>query len=304
MKKLFFAIILFVTTFSFSQDYLPMLEEGNVWNVDTFYCPFAPPDYPTWTVTKKVTINGTFEVNGITYKQIYNNENPSCLLREEDGIVYKYFPDENEERVLFDMNFEVGDTYDIGFSNSGFNPPYCSGQSENLGIFIIEVFEIETIFIAGANRKVIKFLDTFWPQGGEVMRWIEGIGTHAGLEHGWPFQDITCWTKLSCFSTNGETYFMYGATSCDNTTLSIGDLYKDKIILYPNPITDKSILQLPPEAEIDQLKIYNISGKLIKEETITTNNYIVNNMNFASGLYFYQVSSKGKHIKTEKFIVK
>ncbi len=304
MKHLIVSLTLLSTCISFSQDYLPMLQEGNAWSVDTFYCPFSPPDFPTWTVTDQITINGTVEINGELYKQIYKDENPSCLLREENGIVYKYFPDDNEEKIFFNMNLEIGDTYNIGMDISGFNHPYCSGGSENEGIFIIEVFEIDTLFIAGENRKVIRFLDEFWPQGGEVMAWVEGMGTGAGLGHIWPFEDVTCWTALSCFTTNGVTYFMGNATSCDNTTLSLGETYKDKIVLYPNPISERSILQLPNEAEINQLKIYNISGKLIKDIRITSDNYILNNMDYASGLYFYQVSSNGVLIKTEKFIVK
>ena len=302
MKFKIFFFLTFIFYLAHSQ-YLPILEEGNSWSVDTFYCPFDPPNYPTWTITEQITINGIVEVNGINYKQIYSDETPSCLLREEDGVVYKYFPDENIERILIDMNLEVGDVIPMQF-NSGFIYPYCAGDGFNVVPISLEVFEIEVLFIAGEDRKVIKFVDENFPNTGEELRWIEGIGTTAGLGIPYAFQDISCGSILSCYTTGGNTYFMFGATSCDNTTLSIGDSFKQNIILYPNPISDRSILQFPAEAKIDFLKIYSLSGRLIKEEKINTNNYILNNMDFASGLYFFQVSSKGKNIKTEKFIVK
>ena len=302
MKNLFFTLLFFISTFSYAQ-YLPILEEGNSWSVDTFYCPFSPPDYPTWTITEQITINGIVEINGINYKQIYSGENPSCLLREEDGVVYKYFPDENIEKVLIDMNLEVGDVIPMQF-NSSFTYPFCAGDGFNVAPISLEVFEIEVLFIAGENRKVIKFVDEYFPNSGEELRWIEGIGTTAGLGIPYAFQDYSCGSVLSCYTTGGNTYFMFGANSCDNTTLSIGENFKERIVLYPNPISEKSILQLPIEAEIDYLKIYNINGKLIKEDVIVTENYILNNMNYASGIYFYQVFRKGKVIKTSKFIVK
>ncbi len=303
MKKNILKIFLCISFVSYSQDYLPMLQDGNAWSVDTFYCPYYPPDNETWTVTEQVTINGFVEINNITYKQLYSDDNTSCLLREQDGVVYKYFPNEDIERVLIDMNFEIGDTYPLQF-NSGFHYPHCAGDGFNVVPIIIKVSEIQYQFIAGKNRKVIIFVDNFFPNSGEALRWIEGIGTSAGPGIPYGFQDVSCGSILSCFTSNGKTFFMFEATSCDNTTLSIGDFQKDKIILYPNPISNKSILQLPLESSIDQLKIYNISGKNIKDTHINSNNYILNSMDFASGIYFYQVVSNGKPIKTERFIVK
>lgn len=280
-----------------------MLEEGNAWSVDTFYCPFNPPYNDTWTVSEQITINGTVEINNIIYTQIYSDENPSCLLREDNGVVYKYFPNEDIERVLIDMNFEMGDSYMLQF-NSGYLHPYCAGDGFNVVPVYIEVSEIEYQFIAGANRKVIVFVDQQYPNSGIALTWTEGIGTSAGIGIPYAFQDISCGSRMSCYTTEDITYFMYEATSCDNTTLSLGEQFKNQIILYPNPVVERSILQLPIEVEIDQIKIYNISGQIIKTEKTSSHNYILNSMNYANGLYFYQVLSKGESIKTEQFIVK
>ncbi len=109
---------------------------------------------------------------------------------------------------------------------------------------------------------------------------------------------------LVCFTTNGKTYFFNDATSCDNTTLGLGEVNKNKGILYPNPVNDKSILQFPSQGYVDSIKIFDIQGRLVKEEPITTDYFIIDAIQYRSGLYFYQVFRTNRHIKSDKFIVK
>ena len=302
MKKLLLIISLLFSAISFSQ-YIPMLEEGNTWSVDVHYEPFDPPEPPyNWVITEQISLGDIEEVNGMDYYRVYSGEQTTCLLREENGIVYKYDEYEEIDKILFDFTLEEGDTFnliDSAYNSNGF----CSTIGTDIWEPELHVDTVEDIEIAGELRKVITFLEN---GGGDFIQfqWIEGIGNISGFDLLWGWLDIGGDGKLVCFTTYDTTYFFNGATSCDNTTLSIGENFKEKIVLYPNPISEKSILQLPIGAEIDYLKIYNITGKLIKENVIVTENYILNNMNFASGLYFYKVFSKGKLLKTEKFIVK
>lgn len=86
--------------------------------------------------------------------------------------------------------------------------------------------------------------------------------------------------------------------------MSSNDFNIDNIVIYPNPISERSILQLPPNRSINHLIIYNLSGQIVLNKITTTNNYILKNIDFASGIFFYQVFSDKKLIKTEQFIVK
>ena len=279
-----------------------MLEEGNTWSVDVYYDPFDPSNPPNpYTVTKQIALGDIEVVNGLDYYRVWSGDQPTCLLREENGIVYEYDEGEEIDKILFDYTLEQGDSFNL--IGSAYDP--FSGLCSSGGVSIWEaeltVSSVEELVIAGQSRKVITFLQS---NSQVQFQWLEGIGNISGFDMLWEQVDLTNGSQLVCFTTYGVTYFFNGATSCDNTTLSVSENLKTQIILYPNPVANKSILQIPSEAEIDQLRIYNITGKLIKEEVITTNYYILNDMDFASGLYFYQVSSKGKSIKTEKFIVK
>ena len=302
MKQFLTFLLLIYFSHISAQPYIPMLQEGNAWSVDVHYCPWPPPDPPSWIVTQQISIGEIVTINGVDYKQIYRDDSTSCLLREENGVVYKYNSTDNIEKILFDFNVEIGDSFFM--PDLAYHFGYCAGTDYNVAIWYLEVFEIENIFIAGANRKVIRLLDQIFPQGGEVLTWVEGIGTPAGLGVPWPFQDITCGSGLACFTTNGITYYFGDATSCDNTTLQLSENLKHQIVLYPNPITTTSILKFPVEAAVDRLKIFNLSGGLVRDEEITKNHVTISSMDYASGLYFYQVFSENKLLKTEKFIVK
>ena len=279
MKKLILLVILLVSTLSFSQEYLPMLEVDNAWGAKIFDMN-GPTIYYQFNLGEEVTTNNK------TYKRIYLDGNPlDCLIREENGVVY-HIDSNNIEKTLLDFTLEVGDTFDR-------NPISCfiGGYTETT------VLSITYEFIAGENRKVLEMEGFF-----DSEYWIEGIGsTIGGLYSG--IEGIEGGSYLTCFYHNGETFFFNNQTEC-NIILSSNDFKENETILYPNPIKNISILKITSNAEINSIKIYNISGILIKEETINTTNYIINSMDFASGVYFYQVSNDEHIIKTEKFIVK
>ncbi len=278
MKHFIVSLILLFAITSFSQDYLPMLEDGNAWGSKSYHISES-------TVYYQFEIGEEVEFNNILYNRIYlNNQATNCYIREEGGVIY-HRNLSNTEKVLFDFTLEVGDTFEK-------DPITCfTGDYGST-----TVLSINNQFIAGENRKVLEMSGL----GNDF--WIEGIGsTSGGLFGGLNW--IEGGASLICFINNGETYFFNNETEC-NIVLSNNDYSINEIILYPNPISERSILQLPYEAEVDQLKIYNISGRLIKDIRITSDKFILNNMDYASGLYFYQVSSNGVPVKTEKFIVK
>ena len=296
MKTILLALSLFIIHYSYAQPYIPMLEEFHTWSVDVYYCPFVEP-FEEFTITQQLTVLGEIVVNGKTYKRVFNNYGEtSCLVREENGIVYQIDENNSDEIIKYDFTLEVGETFDFFFTF------YCSyGLTNNTSTTILEVTDVDVQFIAGQNRKVITFEQD--PNGIGVETWIEGIGSLRGFDSVGVVWDITCGTLLVCFDIDGTNYFFNAATSCDNTTLGIDDLSQDQIILYPNPVTSTSILQFSSEGVVDMLRIYDLSGKLVKEEKVDKDYVLIDAMRYPSGLYFYQVFSEKQLIKTEKFIV-
>ncbi|HAT65628.1 MAG TPA: hypothetical protein DCS66_13695, partial [Flavobacteriaceae bacterium] len=230
-------------------------------------------------------IIGTTEINGKTY---YDISLMYCRFREEDGKVYSQQDGISDELVIIDFTLEVGDTYTFDLEGI-WNPCYATSDPYLEEMTVVS----KTIeFIAGMNRIVIEFDE------GEL--WIEGIGSTRAFVPGG--QGVDSGALLSCFTKNGNTYFFNDFTEC--IYLDIESYIENQIIIYPNPVTKTSILQFPEESEIDTIKIFDVSCRLVTEEIILKDYYTIDAMQYSSGLYFYQVLSEGNVLKTDRFIIK
>ena len=303
MKYLLLILTFLISTSDTYSQYIPMLEEGNTWSVDVHYEPFDPPEPPYWwIITEQISIGDIENIDGIDYYRVWSEDQATCLLREEAGIVYKYDELEEVDKILFDFTLEEGDTFnliDSAYNSYGF----CSIIGTDLWESELNVDTVEDIEIAGELRKVITFLE-YGDGDFTSFQWIEGIGNISGFDILWGWIDIASGSKLVCFTTNGTTYFFNDVDSCDNTTLGINEVSKSKAILYPNPVINKSILQFPTEGYADTIRIFDVHGKLVKKEPIPVDYYTIDAMLYRSGLYFYQLFSNNKLINTDTFIVK
>jgi hypothetical protein len=299
MKKMLIAITFLLPYLSQSQ-FIPLLDMNNSWSVDVYYEPFDPPDPPYfWVETEQISIGGIEVINSMDYYRIMMGDQGTCLLREENGIVYKYDVNDDIDRILFDFNLEVGDTFNL-LESAYEDDMYCISIGSSLLESELNVQSVEELFIAGEMRKVITFEQvTNYSQ----IQWIEGIGNISGFDLIWELLDVTGGSLLVCFAINGNTYYFNGADSCDNTTLNIHETNKDSLVLYPNPVTNRSILHISEHLGIDHIKIYDITGKCILEDLINNHYYMIDAFQYPSGLYFYRVFQKGKLLRSDKFIV-
>jgi len=288
MKKILLTLSILFSITSFSQPYLLMLEEGNVWSVEYY-------SIDGDIIAHQVEIIGEIEINGKIYKEVnFEYSGGVCHWREENGIIYGLNAS-NEEIIQYNFNLEVGDIFEFGHESFGY-----STQCGDAGIEF-QVTSVEIQFIAGENRKVIELKDDVdFPY--YTKYWIEGIGSLNGVDPHEEYIDVGT-TLLVCFTKDGITTFFNGATTCDRIILGVNDFNYENVIFYPNPITTKSILNLPEKAGINKINIYDISGRILKSENIIKSKYSISNTEFNSGLYFYQLFSKEKMVKADKFIV-
>jgi len=294
MKLKLLGLLLWIGMVGNAQDYIQMLDDTNVWNTDAFYSTFSG-DY---TITHEITIDGDIDFGGVIYKKIFNNDGESCYLREDNGLIYRYDEDNGTEFVLYDFTLELNDTFSLPI-----DVPFKCTYSGIYTLPEVTVTNVYTLNVAGEDRKIIEF-DFSNPNVGQEI-WIEGIGSYRGFEaNGYGEEDWIYGTNLVCFTNNENSYFFNDATSCDNTTLGLTDIDKNSAVLFPNPVKNTSILQFAAEGIVDRVRLFNVSGKLVKEETVTLDYVLIDAMEYPSGLYFYQLLSEKKVIESTKFIIR
>ena len=74
----------------------------------------------------------------------------------------------------------------------------------------------------------------------------------------------------------------------------------NELSIYPNPVSN--YLYVNSEYSINELEIYSISGKLIKEESQLTNSSFIDVSDFAEGQYFIRARGKNENY-VSKFII-
>lgn len=294
MTKLYLCVLLGLGVGTLSaQDYIPMLQEDHRWGVH-FDTDFSDGYF------RDLYIDGTEIINGNEYYKVWKGDMlTDCRWREENGIVYRLNFDQSESMVI-NFNLEVDDRLFIDAYAA--NP--CR-LGANILIDNLRVLSISTEFIAGENRLVLDlraFHGDFPIIPDLRERWIEGIGSTRSITGG-GYGHFKSPIHLACFKKNGVTTFFNDYTECENV-LGTNTYYQKKISLLPNPITSTAILQFPAELGIDFIKVFDVSERLVKEVAITTDQITINNSEYASGLYFYQLFSENKIITSNKFIIK
>ncbi|MFP4846158.1 family 16 glycosylhydrolase [Winogradskyella sp. PE311] len=77
-----------------------------------------------------------------------------------------------------------------------------------------------------------------------------------------------------------------------NNVLSVGDLFAEKIQVYPNPVS--KVLTIKTDAKIDGLSIYNTLGQPVLNRNFSLKNIDVSHLN--SGLYILKIKAEGKSV--------
>ncbi|HAI18105.1 MAG TPA: hypothetical protein DCM10_08845 [Xanthomarina gelatinilytica] len=104
-------------------------------------------------------------------------------------------------------------------------------------------------------------------------------------------------------SGNASIYFDYNPPIITNTVfteimeaLSIDNFsFDNRLAIYPNPTNDYFKVEKSSNVNIESIRIYNISGKLVKEFT-ESERYNVSDLN--SGFYFLRIKTdKSQTIK-------
>jgi hypothetical protein len=299
MKYQFLALLFFICGYSQSQDYIPMLDEENIWSL------YWSDGLSGTSGSANYHLRGEEVINGETYKILFTaGIQLECRFREENGILYAYNPNTGLDEPRLDFTLEVGDTFEVASLANGGGDEFCFEGYTNLYDYL-EVVEVDSQFIAGDVRKILT-MSSMTSNGNPIgfeQYWIEGIGSTIGM-FGPGIITFEILSELMCFERNGVITFFNGFNECEDDGLGIGAYHLKDIRLFPNPVVSTSILQFSSEGAADTVHILDIFGRVISEEKVQSDHVLIDAKAYSSGVYFYQVFSEKQLLKTEKFIVK
>jgi len=292
MKKLFLLLFMFAFLANIKgQDYIPLLKEGNQWNV---YRDFINPlryteifkfDFDTVVdnrICKKIISTIDSSISALyTYR---------CLMFE-DSIVKKIYSLDNQNNVklYFDFSAQLGDSLAL------YSPYYNTTD-----IFIVS--QVSTVEINSITRKKIT-LDYFSSnyQLQNVDSWIEGVGSLNGLVYGNVSPLIVgSQYSLLCFSNNNQVLYPDpNSGQCYYTNLGAKEMHNNPMSIYPNPVDDKTTITFKSADNSSIIFIYDMLGKLMLEKEYLGNSNFeeIDLSTYPKGLYCMIIKDKNNIIQ-------
>jgi len=284
MKTFFSIIVLIPFSFSYSQNYFPLVEENNEWNVLNQY--YIPIPMPQVYYTETFKLSGDTLIEDEMYMKLFMSEeedpftwNYIGALREDQQKVW-YFPENSySESLLYDFNLQQGDTVN----------------------FLYEPMVVDSVVykpINGTDRKHIFF--SYYGISEFTEFWIEGIGSNRGVVYGGTALFVGGWYYILCKSENNELVYMnpdYQTCYMISTGIEENDA-EPNLVLRPNPARGKfEIRSSMFEVEGSKIiSIYNEMGvkvqevrKMDRSETI-----YMDAKDLRKGFYFIRMEMNGK----------
>jgi len=261
-----FAFLFIMTlgfTNAFSQDYYPIVQENNEWNILQVVYPGSgnPWDTIYWTISYKFT--GDTIISDQAYKKVYKSEEEIPInweyegcIREEEQKVW-YFPKYgNGETKIYDFTVNMGDTIS----------------------FLYQPMVVDSISykeINGEDRKHFYFSYIDFSPFKEI--WIEGIGSNYGVLSSGNGMTLGGWTWFLCMSENGELIYMNpNYNSCLLISTGTKETINPEINIFPNPTNNILIVENLSHALLKSIKLVDLKGNIIKEFSTDQENLNLN----------------------------
>lgn len=299
MKIKFVLLLTFTFSLCYGQNYF---DDSSVWHQRYDGCAPNICNHENY----QYYVNGDTLINNISYLKIYKAgtgieivnffgtpdttfstfDEYYAGIREEDHLVYHVRSSENTEALLYNFDWDIGDTIQCWSGN-------C-----------IVVDSIGTINFGNDERKHF-FLSGTGIQSNEL---IEGIGFGSGLFRV-PFATFEWGGQLICYRQNENVISLSTSNECDFiTNLDLPNRLEENISIFPNPVVNELAIEI--EIEIEnvendyQVKIFNLNGMLVKEyhNVFSSQNRVVFDLtNLNSGIHFLTVQFQNS-VQAFKFL--
>ncbi|MBL0328562.1 MAG: T9SS type A sorting domain-containing protein [Bacteroidetes bacterium] len=266
--------------------------DGTGWsgNSDEFNYTVVGDTVINFLTYKKIKKNGVFTNIGIAGETLssssYVEIGYSALLRSVGKKMY-YFGggvDSTSDVLMYDYNLNVGDTVPQSI-NSVYN-----------GSPILTVTAIDSFYTSAGYRM------RFHLGAGHYL--YEGVGTIGGLlENIFGTPSVESTSTLLCFSLNDSSYVPSMGLSCNVLTGIVEQSFDESVLVYPNPFSDRTTIELVGKCEKGTIIITDVVGRAIEMVPFVGNKLEFDRGDLKAGIYFIQIISNNSILACEKIII-
>jgi len=232
------------------------------------------------------------------------------------------------------IDVEYGERLNLAFGEN----PSLTNHNGNDGIFNPDSVRYESgIPVFGGQHWVYIFhnQDRFYPGVDRMPRYDEGNylnshlqGTNADKLRAWRsitwmgsiqpeqgYDFLDCDVKLKIRTKYSNIRHQTGITPSNDTARyqftipnsipnSIHEISKNELNVFPNP-SESGIFYIKNNSvtKMNYYEIFDLTGKLLNSEMISTNEFVLNLNHFSSGLYLLSVYDENKFRKTFKLVI-
>ncbi|MFT4942889.1 MAG: hypothetical protein ACI9RL_000634 [Candidatus Paceibacteria bacterium] len=288
MKKTVFLFLFLVSSHVFAQDYKPLLDNYNEWNLRHCYTGCSSDIYYT---------NGDTIVDGMNFKVLdgYHYISRSFLLREdvlEKKVHLKFILNDGvngaRDYLLYDFSLEVGDSIDM-------KNPY-SPFIENAGYYKVDAIiplplvdgnEYRHFYLSPTSSNTISTNEAIW---------VEGVGSLSIINAPSGDPDIDAVGRVACVFKNGIPFYSDLAIieACEPTimlnTTGFNTAELNIQVIKTQSLNQFSVVNV---ATLKEIEIYNLQGKKLDSFAINNQDLIgLNLSNYTAAMYVLVLKSK------------
>lgn len=239
-------------------------------------------DIPSGTI-RPCTYDHDTTINGVTYRILKTPLTYGLLLREDTNVGKVWMRDfvcYPTEVLYLDFTLKVGDTFDF---DKTLTPKDRT---------------VDSVY-TWAGRKHIRFGHAHGMYG--KMEFIEGLGCNFGIDY---FRllctsDDESWFTHCQYKDGKLVYQSDLPPKCSEFPSNISETSKTTIIISPNPVIDKLIIE---QASGTQTSIYDMMGRIFLSQSIQTDHQSIDMVNFSTGIYMLWLSDEQGNNITKKIV--
>ncbi len=306
-QKTGFTVVLFICIFSLWIDYVNAQEVAEIPHVNSKIVVDGFAD-EVWNLLEAHPI--TYQIDGAvypsapdcsgSYKAFWNRDTLYVMILAVDDILYLH-----DNLVYLNDGFEiylnVNHTKDTVYTENCYQFRFTPGSEEITGRWGLNVWTPPTVdFAIHVNTGVDRTVEAVFPLVALGKNSSVAEGDSMGFEievldnDGLGREHVLSWNNNLHMAYYNPTH-MGTIIYTENTITSVKNPGESAISVYPNPATDKVLVQSPKE--FAEVVIYSAQGQKMYEETgLSATRISVDMHAFKTGLYIMNVKMKdGSH---------